>query len=138
MIGVFAFSLAGKALFIPLHVYFLNIYYESMVFMLFFVNSVANTFSYIFVKRVSNNSRRILIISSISRVFLVPLLAITVVPNSAFGFISASVILILLGVVWAFFDVSSKCLYLELSHIGRTGYYSALIGVSSAFGSFIG
>jgi len=138
LIGVFAFSLAGKALFIPLPVYFLDLYPESMVFILFFMNSAANTFSYLFVTRVGSNSRRVLVMSSLLRVFLVFLLAITVVPNSAFGLASAAAILILLGVVWAFFDVSSTCLYLELSQIGRTGYYSALIGISSAVGSFVG
>ena len=69
---------------------------------------------------------------------LIPLLAITFVSNTTFGLASSSVILTILGVVWAFFNVLTKCLYLELSQIGRTGYYSAVIGVTSAVGNFNG
>ncbi len=138
MLGVFTFALAGKMLFTTLPVYFLNLYSEPLVFPLFFMNSAANTFSYLFVNRLVKNNLKTLILSSALRVLLIPLLLLSTTLDSNRGFTSAAAILILLGVVWALFDVSSTCLYLELSQLGRTGFYSALIGIGSAAGGLLG
>ena len=138
MLGIFIFSLAGNALFTPLPIFFLNLYSASMVFPLFFANSVAKTFSYLFLSGVAKSSKKALILASASRIVLIPILTIQSILGIYSGFTLAAGILALLGVFWVLFDVSSKCLYLELSQLGMTGLYGALIGLGSAVGGFLG
>jgi MFS family permease len=138
MLGIFCFSLAGSMFFTALPIYFLSFYTASTIFLLYYGNSIANTISYIFISRSAGSGRRTLLLSSATRMILIPLLMVQGTLGSFFAFTLAAIILTLLGITWALFDVSSTCLYIELSSIGRAGFYSALLGLGSAIGGFLG
>lgn len=138
LLGVFTFSFAGNMLFTPLPIYFSSLYSTTITFALFFLNSAANTFGYLLVSRVAKSCKKALILASASRMFLIPLLAFLAVLDKYLGCALAAGILASLGVIWALFEVSSICLFLELSHLGRSGLYSALIGLGSAAGGLLG
>lgn len=135
--GVFTFSLAGNLLFTPLPIYFLNFYPTHIIFTLFFTHSLAITFSYPAISHLAKNGWKALMVSSALRILLIPLLSLQNVLDG-YGFAVAAVILGSLGVMWAIFDVSSSCIYYEHSNIGRSGVYSAVIGLGAATGGLLG
>jgi MFS family permease len=137
MLGIFSFSLGAAALYSPLPVYFLGSFSSSAVFLLFFANSAANTLGYLFVSRIAKRGEKTLLLSSALRILLIPVLAIQAFGASG-GFILAALVLASMGCIWALFDVSSTCMFLELSRMGRAGLYGASTGLGSALGSFLG
>ncbi len=138
MVGILGFSLAGSMLFTALPVYFMGLYTTSTVFLLFYANSLANTLGYVLVAAKVGGSGRALIVSSALRMVLIPLFVLQAASGAPMGLTMAVVILVVLGVIWALFDVSSACLFMENSHVGRAGFYSAVMGLGSAAGGLLG
>jgi predicted MFS family arabinose efflux permease len=135
--GIFCFSLAGSAFYSPLPAYFLQYYAKQAVFAVFFVGSLAGSFSYLVVGRFANNTGRSLLLSSSTRLFVIPLLLLAALGASP-GLAAGALVLAVLEAVWSLFDVSSTLAYLETAKLGRAGYYGALVGLGSAGGAFVG
>jgi predicted MFS family arabinose efflux permease len=136
-VGIFSFSLGGAALYSPLPVFFLRAYSSSTVFLLFFANAAANTLGYLFVTRIAKRADRTLVLTPAFRMLLIPVLAILSLGGIS-GFVVTAGVLAAMGGIWALFDVSSTCMFMELSQLGRAGLYGAFIGLGSALGSLLG
>jgi hypothetical protein len=135
MLGVFCFSFGAAALFSPLPVYFLRFYSASSVFLLFFANNIGNTVGYLLVGGIAKRAERSLLLAAALRMVMIPALLFG---SGQVGFIAAFAVLAGMGGLWALFDVSSTCMYLELARSGRVGLYCALAGLGSAAGSLMG
>ena len=66
-------------------------------------------------------------------------LALVGIVNFAFSTtLLASVILVFMGVAYAFYYILTLSLSMELISTGRTGLFDALVGLGAAVGSFLG
>jgi len=137
MAGVFCFSLAGSAFYSPLPAYFLRFYSSQAVFFVFFVGSLAGSFGYLLVGRLFRSAAKSLLLSSLSRIVVLPMLVLGAIGASP-GLVAAAVVLAVLEVLWSLFDVSSMFAYLETAKVGRAGFYGALVGLGGAGGGFLG
>ena len=137
MAGVFCFSLAGSAFYSPLPAYFLRFYSSQAVFFVFFVGSLAGSFGYLLVGRLFRSAAKSLLLSSFSRMLVLPMLVLGAIGASP-GLVAAAIVLAVLEVLWSLFDVSSMFAYLETAKVGRAGFYGALVGLGSAGGGFLG
>ena len=135
--GILCFSLAGSAYYSPLPAYFLQFYPSQAVFFVFFAGSLAGALGYLLVGRVLKNAVSNLLLSSFSRVMVLPLLLLAAIGASP-GLAAAAIVLAVLEVLWSLFDVSSTFAYLETAKVGRAGFYGALVGLGSAAGGFLG
>jgi MFS family permease len=135
-IGILVFALAGGALFTALPVFFLGAYSASIVFLFFLVKEIANTLSYMIADKLDDIHA--LKVASILRAILIPLLIVGSYSLGLLSFIVTLLVLALLGVVWAIFDVASASLFMELASQGRTGVYSAILEFGNAIGSLLG
>ena len=137
LIGILCFSLAGSAYYSPLPAYFLQFYPSQAVFFVFFAGSLAGALGYLLVGRVLKNAVSNLLLSSFSRVMVLPLLLLAAIGESP-GLAAAALVLAVLEVLWSLFDVSSTFAFLETAKVGRAGFYGALVGLGSAAGGFLG
>ncbi len=137
LVGILCFSLAGSAFYSPLPAYFLQFYSSQAVFFVFFVGSLAGAIGYLLVGRVLSDAVTNLLLSSSTRMIVLPLLLLAAMGASP-GLAAAALVLALLEVLWSLFDISSTFAYLETAKIGRAGFYGALVGVGSAGGGFLG
>jgi len=137
LVGILCFSLAGSAFYSPLPAYFLQFYSSQAVFFVFFAGSLAGALGYLLVGRVLSNAVTNLLLSSFTRVVVLPLLLLAAVGASP-GLAAAAVVLAVLEVLWSLFDISSTFAYLETAKIGQAGFYGALVGLGSAGGGFLG
>ena len=137
LVGILCFSLAGSAFYSPLPAYFLRFYSSQAVFFVFFAGSLAGALGYLLVGRVLRNAARNLLISSFTRVVVLPLLLLAAIGASP-GLAAAALVLAVLEVLWSLFDVSSTFAYLETAKVGRAGFYGAIVGLGSAGGGFLG
>ena len=137
LIGILCFSLAGAAYYAPLPAFFLQYYSSQAVFFVFFAGSLAGAMGYLLVGRVLKDAVANLLLSSFSRVVVLPLLLLAAIGASP-GLAAAAIILAVMEVLWSLFDVSSTFAYLETAKVGRAGLYGALVGLGSAAGGFLG
>jgi predicted MFS family arabinose efflux permease len=137
LVGILCFSLAGSAYYSPLPAYFLEFYSSQQVFFVFFAGSLAGALGYLLVGRVLKDAVANLLLSSLSRVIVLPMLLLAAIGESP-GLAAAAVVLAVLEVLWSLFDISSTFAYLETAKIGRAGFYGALVGLGSAGGGFLG
>ena len=135
--GMLCFSLAGAAYYAPLPAYFLDYYSSQAVFFVFFTGSLAGALGYLLVGRVLKNAVSNLLLSSASRVVVLPLLLLAAIGASP-GLAAAAMVLAVMEVLWSLFDVSSTFAYLETAKVGRAGFYGALVGLGNAAGGFLG
>ncbi len=137
LVGIFCFSLAGSAFYSPLPAYFLEFYSSQAVFFVFFAGSLAGAVGYLLVGRVLKSAPRNLLLSSFSRMVVLPMLLLGAIGASP-GLAAAALILAVLEILWSLFDVSSTFAFLETAKVGRAGYYGAIVGLGSAGGGFLG
>ncbi len=137
LVGIFCFSLAGSAFYSPLPAYFLMFYSSQAVFFVFFAGSLAGAVAYLLVGRLFRSAARSLLLSSFSRMVVLPMLLLGAI-GAAPGLAAAAVVLALLEVLWSLFDVSSMFAFLETAKVGRAGFYGAIVGLGSAGGGFLG
>ena len=137
LVGILCFSLAGSAFYSPLPAYFLEFYSSQAVFFVFFAGSLAGALGYLLVGRVLRNAVSNLLLSSFTRMVVLPMLLLAAVGASP-GLAAAAIVLAVLEVLWSLFDISSTFAYLETARIGRAGFYGALVGLGSAGGGFLG
>jgi len=137
LVGIFCFSLAGSAFYSPLPAYFLQFYSSQSVFLVFFGGSLAGALSYLLVGRLFRNAAKSLLLSSSTRIVVLPLLILAAIGSSP-GLAAAALVLAVLEAVWSLFDVSSMFAFLETAKVGRAGFYGALVGLGSAGGGFLG
>jgi len=139
--GLVLFSLATSILFTPLPVFFSKelALSASMVFAIYVLNSCGGVAGYFLAgSRTSQLSEK----SNISRIVIfrsmLAFLLIVVTQMHAHSAVLATVILILMGFVYALFLVFTLSLSMELIPSGKAGLFNVLIGVGGACGSFIG
>ncbi len=137
LVGILCFSLAGSAFYSPLPAYFLQFYSSQAVFFVFFAGSLAGALGYLLVGRVLKDAVSNLLLSSFTRMMVLPLLLLAAIGASP-GLAAAAIVLAVLEVLWSLFDISSTFAYLETAKIGRAGFYGALVGLGSAGGGFLG
>ena len=137
LVGILCFSLAGSAFYSPLPAYFLRFYSSQAVFFVFFAGSLAGALGYLLVGRVLSNAVTNLLLSSSTRMIVLPLLLLAAIGASP-GLAAAALVLAALEVLWSLFDVSSTFAYFETAKVGQAGFYGALVGFGSAGGGFLG
>ena len=135
--GIFLFSLAGSTFYSPLPAYFLGFYSSQAVFFVFFAGSLAGAAAYLLVGRLFRSAARSLLLSSFSRMVVLPMLLLGAI-GAAPGLAAAAMVLAVLEVLWSLFDVSSMFAFLETAKVGRAGFYGAIVGLGSAGGGFLG
>jgi MFS family permease len=144
--GLVLFSLATATLFTPMPIFVSNVVKSavlpsSFVFAVFVLNSAGGVFGYYAVgRRYDRQTEK----ASIGRVVLFrsllsfSLLSIALAFSRAYSFGLLVAVLVLLGFANATFLVYTLSLSMELIPAGKAGLFNVLIGVGSAFGSFIG
>jgi predicted MFS family arabinose efflux permease len=137
LVGIFCFALAGSAFYSPLPAYFLRFYSSQAVFLVFFGGSLAGALAYLLVGRLFRNAAKSLLLSSFTRMLVLPLLLLAAIGASP-GLAAAALVLAVLEVVWSLFDVSSTFAFLETAKVGQAGFYGGLVGLGSAGGGFLG
>jgi MFS family permease len=140
-IGLLLFSLASSLFFTPLPIFFSKqlALPTGMVFVVYMLNSSGAAAGYFFAgKRILRSEekvqvRRVVLFRGILVLSLVALVQIAVYPT-----ITAAIILILMGFVYAFYYVFTLSLSMELIPTGRTGLLDVLVSAGGACGSFLG
>jgi len=107
------------------------------VFFVFFAGSFAGSLAYLSIGRLFKSPAQNLLLSSFTRMVVLPLLLLGAI-GAAPGLVAAAVVLATLEILWSLFDVSSTFSYLETAKVGRAGVYGALVGLGSAGGGFLG
>jgi MFS family permease len=141
-IGLFSFFFATSMLFTPLPVFFsknLSLA-ESVVFVVFIFNTLGGTMGYVLAgKRAEvSDERGVVGRAALSRALLSLLLVSVAVFASMLMAGLAVLILVLMGLVYGLFWISSLSLSMELIPEGKAGVFNALVGLGNAFGCFLG
>ncbi len=137
LVGMLCFSLAGSAFYSPLPAYFLQFYSSQAVFFVFFVGSLAGALGYLLVGRLFSSASKNLLLSSFTRMVVLPMLLLGAIGETP-GLAAAAIVLAFLEVLWSLFDVSSMFAFLETAKVGQAGFYGAVVGLGSAGGGFLG
>jgi len=140
--GLLLFSLATSMLFTPLPVFFsqsLGVS-QSLVFGIFAFNTLGSFLGYVFAGRRTHqlNGMAVMKRANLVRAVLSLLLTSTVVWLSAFTLTLSVIALIVMGVAYGFFLISTLSLSMELIPEGKAGLFNALIGLGGALGCFLG
>jgi MFS family permease len=145
-LGLVLFSFATSTLFVPMPVFINAIAAaanlpSSMVFAVFVINSGGGVVGYFIASRRlkskaegSSISETVLFRSLLAFSFILATQLLT----NCIAIIVATVILFMLGFVYAIYLVNALSLSMELIPKGKAGLFDALIGIGSASGSFIG
>jgi len=143
--GLVLFSLATSILFTPMPVFISEAVLGAslpagVVFVIYVLNSGGAITGYALARRRSdastgkqNLSRLVLSRGFLAFAFI---LALNLSAITRVG--SATALLMLMGLLYAMFIVSTLSLSMELIPAGKSGLFNVLIGVGGAFGSFIG
>ena len=144
--SIVLFSFATSMLFTPMPLFVSDVVKSAaipigFVFVVFMLNSGGGVLSYFFISRRSdfNSSKsgmqRILLLRGL---FSFLLLGVSAVGSALYGVSLLTLILVLLGVVNAFFVVLMLSISMELIPAGKAGLFNVLVGVGGACGSLIG
>jgi MFS family permease len=144
-VGLLSFFFATSMLFTPLPVFF----YEraenlglaqGVVFVVFIFNTLGSTLGYLLAGGRSEvmDERGVLRHVTLVRAFLSLSLVSVAVWASMLTFGLGVLILVLIGLVYGLFWISSLSLSMELIPEGKAGLFNALVGLGSAFGCFLG
>lgn len=140
-LGVLMFSFATQMTFTPLPIFFLNVgVSSSSIFFVFLFNSLGSLFGYIFCEGWIENhgERRAVQVSSLFRAFLFPLISAFIYLPYTASLTLAILILVLIGVFWSMFTISTNVLCMEIIPEGRVGFYTGVIELGSATGMLVG
>jgi MFS family permease len=143
--GLVLFSLATSILFTPLPVFINRVVLDAslpagLVFAIYVLNSGGAIAGYSFAGRRSERPegtkslQRIVLFRGLFAFIFIAALSL----SAASSVVLATVILILMGFLFAVFMVSTLSLSMELIPARKSGLFNVLIGVGGAFGSFIG
>jgi len=140
--GLLLFSLATSMLFTPLPVFFsmgLGMS-QSLVFGIFVFNRFGAFLGYVLAGRRAQqlDGRNVVKRANLVRGLLSLLLISTVVWFSVFTLTLATIALMVMGVAYGFFLISTLSLSMELIPEGKAGVFNALIGLGGALGCFLG
>jgi len=140
--GLLLFSLATSMLFTPLPVFFsrgLGLS-QSLVFGIFVFNRFGTFLGYVLAGRKAQqlNGRNVVKKANLVRGLLSLLLISTVVWFSVFTLSLAAIALMVMGVAYGFFLISTLSLSMELIPEGKAGAFNALVGLGGALGCFLG
>jgi len=143
--GLLLFSLATSMLFTPLPVFFsspsmgLGVS-QSLVFGIFMFNGFGAFLGYVLAgRRVQQlNGRNVVKRANLVRGVLSLLLISTMVWFSVFTLSLAAITLMVMGVAYGFFLISTLSLSMELIPEGKAGAFNALLGLGGALGCFLG
>lgn len=140
--GLLLFSLTTSMLFTPLPVFFskdLRIA-SNLVFGIFALNTTGAFLGYVLARRLAQKSdgRTVVKRSNLVRSVLPWVLFSTVVWFSVFTLALSVIALMILGVTYGFFLISTLSLSMELIPEGKAGLFNALVGLGGAAGCYIG
>jgi len=140
--GLVLFSIATSIFFIPLPVYFAKIINleTGIIFGLFLLNSLGCLFGYVFTLRNHHNLNSIESVKKATLVrSLLMLSAFLIGSLPFFGAITLSIFaLASIGLAYAFYTICVLSISMDIIPKGKVGLFSALIGIGSAIGCFIG
>lgn len=139
LLGLLFFTLATSLIFTPMPILLKGVFIEQfIVFLIFFINSIASTIAYLFIGKIGECGIRGVKISCLLRSVLVLILIPFLLNPSFFSLVITSLIFAIMGIMWAIFDLSTNYLSLELSPYGRIGLYFSLSKLGSMIGAFLG
>jgi len=139
--GLVLFSIATSILFTPLPIFFSQelALQTSVIFAIYALNSSGGVVGYFLASRRSSRATEE---SNIGRTVLfrsvLAFLLVAVAQNLAYNAVLAAIILILMGLAYAYFLVYTLSLSMELIPPGKAGLFNVLLGIGGASGSFIG
>jgi MFS family permease len=128
-------------LFTPLPIFFSQelALQTSVVFAIYALNSSGGVVGYFLASRRSSRATEE---SGVGRTVLfrsvLAFLLVAVAQNLAYSVVLAVIILILMGLAYAYFLVYTLSLSMELIPPGKAGLFNVLLGIGGASGSFIG
>jgi len=140
--GLLLFSLATSMLFTPLPVFFsrgLGVS-QSLVFGIFVFNRFGTFLGYVLAGRRAQqlNGRSVVKRANLVRGILSLLLISTIVWFSVFTLSLAAIALMVMGVAYGLFLISTLSLSMELIPEGKAGAFNALVGLGGALGCLLG
>jgi MFS family permease len=140
--GLLLFSLTTSMLFTPLPVLFSkNLGIPSnLVFGIFALNTTGSFLGYLLAGRMAQKSdgRTVLERANLMRGILPWILLSTVIWFSGFTLTLSVIALIIMGMTYGFFLISTLSLSMELIPEGKAGLFNALVGLGQASGCYIG
>ena len=141
-VGLLSFFFATSMLFTPLPVFFnKNLgMAQSVVFVVFIFNTLGSTGGYVLAGRRAEvlDERGVVGRVALFRALFSLLLVLVAVWVSMLMKGLAVLILVLMGLVYGLFWISSLSLSMELVPEGKAGLFNALVGLGGAFGCFLG
>lgn len=141
-VGLLIFSFATNMLFTPLPLFFANDFglTQSVVFVVFIFNTLGTTMGYFLAgARAEITDENGVIKRAILLRALLSLVFVAVAVSASVFFLPLAVLtLVVMGLVFGFFWISSLSLSMELIPEGKAGLFYALVGLGAAFGCFLG
>jgi len=140
--GLLLFSLSTSMLFTPLPVFFSkNLGVSSnIVFGVFMFNTLGGVLGYMASRKKAQqfNVRTVVKRANLVRAVLPLLLISAEVWFPVFTLALATVVLMIMGIAYGFFLISTLSLSMELIPEGKAGVFNALVGLGGALGCFLG
>ena len=139
--GLILFSIAASILFTPLPIFFSQelMLPASVVFAMYVLNSGGGVVGYFLASRRSTQTtEKSHIGQTVIFRSMLAFLLVAVTQKLTYGVVLAAIILILMGLAYAFFLVYTLSLSMELIPPGKAGMFNVLLGIGGASGSFIG
>ncbi|MEM2102669.1 MAG: MFS transporter [Candidatus Bathyarchaeia archaeon] len=141
-VGLLLFSLSTSMFFTPLPVFFskdLGVS-SNVVFGIFVFNTLGGVVGYVASGKKAQqlNTRAVMKRAILVRAVLPLLLASATVWFSGFTTALATVVLMIMGIAYGFFLISTLSLSMELIPEGKAGVFNALVGLGGALGCFLG
>jgi MFS family permease len=141
-VGLLLFSFATSILFTPLPVFFSKDLGLSqwVVFVVFIFNTVGSTIGYLLAAGRAEimDEQGVVKRANLVRAVLSLLLIVVAISASVFILPLAVLILVAMGIVYGFLWISTLSLSMELIPEGKAGVFTALVGLGTAFGCFLG
>ena len=140
--GLLLFSLTASMLFTPLPVFFstnLGIP-RNLVFGIFALNTTGSFLGYVLAGKMAQklDGRTVIKRANLVRGILPWILLSTVIWPSVFTLTLSIIALIIMGMTYGFFLISTLSLSMELIPEGKAGLFNALVGLGGASGCYIG
>ena len=140
--GLLLFSLTASMLFTPLPVFFsanLGIP-RNLVFGIFALNTTGSFLGYVLAGKMAQklDGRTVIKRANLVRGILPWILLSTVIWFSVFTLTLSVIALVIMGMTYGFFLISTLSLSMELIPEGKAGLFNALVGLGGASGCYIG
>jgi MFS family permease len=139
--AIVMFALATSIFFTPLPVFLSQglALPDSMVYVAYIFNSIGATFGYFYMSRSARNMDirrqmpRFVILRSVLVFALIGVIQLVLFPT-----VTTFLLLILLGFAYAMYYIMMISISMELIPQGKSGFFDGLVGLGTAFGSFLG